>query len=144
MKPNDLHLPEELDERLNEWARHFKDRKRFERAKSLEGRFVAASPGSWDEGWGSQDEIPVQRYAPPVDLRRALLTHAAVMELDRCQRWAVTYGYCYPHLERWQVLKFVKKYTGQRLSWKTYLEVLDTARLRVWSRLCSAMLYKNT
>jgi hypothetical protein len=135
LKVNDLCLPEELDERLIEWARFFKDRHRYERAKSLEGRFEAASPGSWDEGWGSQDEIPVQRYAPAIDVLRALRTHAAVMELGKCQRWSITYGYCYPHLERWQVLKFLKKYTGERLTWKQYLNELDMGRMRVWARI---------
>ena len=136
MNARDLKLPEELDERLREWARFFKDRHHWERVKSLEGRFEAHSPGSWDEGWGSKDEIPPQPLAPAVELPRVLQTHQAVMELDKAGRWKVTYAYCYPHLERWQVLKFLRKYTGHRYTWNQYMDGLDIARMRVWAYLC--------
>jgi hypothetical protein len=135
VKAHEISLPDELDERLKAWARYFKDRHKYERCKSLEGHFEAASPGSWDEGWGSQDEIPPQPVAPALDLHSVLATHAAVMELDKQHKWAVTYGYCYPGMERWRVLKFIRKYTGHRLTWKEYLETLDIARIRVWARV---------
>jgi hypothetical protein len=35
------------------------------------------------------------------------------------------------------VLKFLRKYTGERMSWRDYLDLLDMARMRIWG-----MLYK--
>ena len=126
-------VPPELDERLKEWARYFRDRHRYNRVQSIEGRFNPYSPGSWDSGWG-EPEAP-QSVLPEIKLPRVLLTHTAVHELPRLHRWAITYAYCYANLERWQVLKFIKKYTGQRISWKSYLEVVDIGRVRIWSRI---------
>jgi hypothetical protein len=128
-------LPSECDERLKEWARYFKDRQAFGFARSIEGRFQAHSPGSWDEGWGSQSDIPPPEPRSNVELPRVLRTHSAVMSLDRPYRWVVTYGFCYPYLERWQTLKFLRKYTGKRFSWAQYMDALDIARLRIWAAL---------
>jgi hypothetical protein len=128
-------VPDELDERLIAWARYFRDRHRFERTRSIEGRFNPISEGSWDEGWGTQDEIPPQAPAPILDLPGVLQTHVAIHELPKMQKWAVTYGYCYPGLERWKILKLIGKYTGQRLTWTRYLDELEIARVKLWARL---------
>lgn len=129
----ELRLPEELDERLREWARYFKDRRRYERCASIEGRFNPFAPGAWDEGWG--DPGPPARVHTEVRLKRVLETHEAIQAQERAYKWSITYAYCYPHLEKWQVLKFLRKYTGRRFSWASYLETLDIARIRVWSSL---------
>jgi hypothetical protein len=36
-------------------------------------------------------------------------------------------------LPKYVVLRLVKKYTGHRLNWKAYLELLDIGRMRVWT-----------
>lgn len=125
-----IELPE-LDERLREWSSYFKDRHRFNRCKSIEGRFNPFAPGSWDSGWG--DPGAPQTILPEVKLPRVLQTHACVQSLQKPYKWAITYAYCYPSLERWMTLKLMKKYTGRRFSWKVYLETVDLARMRVWA-----------
>jgi hypothetical protein len=134
VKRQDL-CPPELDELLNEWSRYFKDRHKWERAKSLEGQFNAFSPGAWDTGWGDKGEIPPDPLKPPVELRRVLKTHQAVQELEKRYKWSITLSYCYPSLNRWRVLKLMKKYTGRRFSWNGYLDLLEIARVRVWARV---------
>ena len=132
MKPNEIQLPNELDDRLKEWAAYFKDRRRWERCKSIEGRFNAYAPGSWDAGWGDPEAL--QTILPEIKLPRVLRTHECVMELpSKAQRWAVTFGYCYPGLDRYRVLKALKKYTGRRFTWNGYLDELDMARMRIWA-----------
>lgn len=135
MKPQEIQLPPDLDERLKEWARYFRDRRLFNRCMSIEGRFNPYAPGSWDSGWG--DPGAVQAILPPVVVSRVLRTHECVQGLPKAGKWAITYGYCYPNLERWQVLKALKKWAGRRLTWNEYLDTLDMARMKVW-----AMLYK--
>jgi len=127
-------VPPELDERLNQWATYFRDRHRYSRCGSAEGRFNAHAPGSWDSGWG---DVEASGSVPrELKLSRVLETHACVQGLpDKAQRWCVTYAYCYPHLEKWMVLKFLKKHTGRRFSWKQYLECLEIGRVRIWAQL---------
>lgn len=132
MRQNELKLPSELDERLREWAHYFKDRKRYSRCASIEGRFNPFAPGCWDEGWG--DPGPPQAVPPEPKLPRVLKTHACVMGLpSKAQRWAITFGYCYPSIDRHHVLRALKKYTGRRFTWKAYLDELDSGRMRVWA-----------
>lgn len=136
MKPT-ADLPE-LDERLHEWSRFFKDRHHFSRCASMEGRFNPHAPGSWDSGWG--DPGAPSAILPEIKLGRVLETHKCVMGLGSdswglSRKWAITYAYCYPHLERWMVLKFIKRHTGRRFTWVQYLDLLEIARLRVWTDL---------
>ena len=133
MRRDEIQLPPELDERLKEWARHFRDRRRLERCRSIEGRFNPHAPGSWDAGWGDPEAVP--SYLPPIVLPRVLRTHACVQSLHKPGKWAITLGFCYPGLQRYQVLKILKKYTGRRFTWKSYLNELEMARLRVWACL---------
>ena len=133
MRRDEIQLPPELDERLKEWARHFRDRRRLERCRSIEGRFNPHAPGSWDAGWGDPEAAP--SYLPPIVLPRVLRTHACVQSLQKPGKWAITLGFCYPGLQRYQVLKILKKYTGRRFTWKSYLNELEMARLRVWACL---------
>lgn len=134
MRPSEIKLPDELDERLKEWARYFRDRRRLERCRSLEGRFNPFNPGSWDAGWGDPEAVPA--YLPPVVMPRVLRTHACVQSLpSKSQRWSITIGYCYPSLQRYQVLKILRKYTGRRFNWNGYLDELDMGRMRVWACL---------
>ena len=124
-------VPPELDERLIEWARYFKDRHKFNRCASLEGRFSPYAPDAWDSGWG-EPGAPVAPL-PEILLPRVLRTHEAVQSLERAYKWVVTYGYCFPSLERWQVLKSLRKYTGRRYTWGAYLDALEIAKVRVWA-----------
>ena len=133
MKPKDLQIPQEVDERLKEWARAFRDRRRLERCKSLEGRFNRFMPGARDEAWG--DPGPPEAPLPPLLMPRVLRTHECVQSLQKSQKWAVTFGYCYPGLDRYRVLKALKKYVGRRFTWNAYLDELDIARVRVWACL---------
>jgi hypothetical protein len=135
MRPREIQLPAELDERLKEWARHFRDRRRLERCKSIEGRFNPHAPGSWDSGWGDPEAVP--SYLPPIVLPRVLRTHACVSSLAKPGKWAITLGYCYPGLQRYQVLKILRKYCRKRFTWNAYLDELDMARLRIWACLDS-------
>lgn len=64
-------------------------------------------------------------------LRRALLTHDAIQQLDKKYKWALTYAFCYPSLEGRIVLRLMKKYTGHRMNQRQYEEVLYIAMVRV-------------
>lgn len=133
MKREQTQLPAELDERLNEWGRYFKDRHRYSRCASIEGRFNPHAPGCWDSGWG--DPGAPSAILPEIKLPRVLQTHECVMALQTQYKWAITYAFCYPSLEKWMVLKFLKKYTGRRFSWNAYLETLEIGRVRTWAAM---------
>lgn len=133
MKPWDL--PSDVDERLWEWAFFFRDRKKLETCRSIEKRYRATSEDFAAEGWGDTETAPSVRPARNLVLLRALETHEVIQGLDRKYKWALTYGYCYPSLPRYLTLRLMKKYTGRYLTWKTYLETMDIARMRVYSLL---------
>lgn len=116
------------DDLLREWGRYFRDRRQFERCKSIEGRFRAMPEDYEREGWG-EPGAPV--VVPPINVLRVLKTHEAVMETPKLQRWCITYAYAYPGLPRFVVLRCMRKWTGRRLNWKTYMEALDVGRFRV-------------
>lgn len=119
------------DERLREWAYFFRDRKSLERCRSIESRFRAASEDFAVEGWGDMDAAPSVRPARSYQLLRALETHEAVQELDKLYKWAITFGFAYPYLPRFVVLRAIKKYAGRKVTWQAYLEALDIGRMRV-------------
>lgn len=119
------------DELLREWATFFRDRRRLEHCRSIEHRFRARSEDFASEGWGDMDAAPSVRPARSYSSLRASETQDAIQQLDRVYRWALTYGYCYPHLPRFVVLRCMRKFTGRRLNWQAYIEALDIARFRL-------------
>lgn len=132
MRPQEIQLPDELDERLREWARAFKDRHRWGKCGSLEGQFNRFMPGVREESWGPPE--PPGAILPPLMMPRVLRTHECVMSLpSRSQRWVITFRYCYPGMARHQVLKAMRKYTGKRFSWKEQENELEMAKMRVWA-----------
>ena len=133
MKANDLprDVVHDVDERLWEWAYFFKDRKRLQSCKSIEHRYRRQSGDADPEGWG-EPVSPKTQPARSYRLLRALETHEVIQGLERKYKWALTYGYCYPSLPRYLILRLVKKYTSHRLTWKSYLETLDVGRMRVY------------
>lgn len=122
---------ETTDERLREWAHFFRDHKFREHCRSIEHRFRRSSDDADPDGWGDEEAAPSVKPGVSYTLRSALETHEAIYQLDRIYKWALTYGYCYPSLPKFVVLRCMKKYTGRRLNWKAYLDVLDIARVRV-------------
>jgi hypothetical protein len=132
MRRDEIRVPEEVDERLREWAAYFKDRKRWDRCKSLEGLYQPHSEDYAKEGWGSNESAPTQPRLP-VNVLRAIQTQELIQQLDRKYRWAITYGYCYPSLPKHMVTRLMKKYTGVRMSWALFLETLDIGRMRVYA-----------
>ena len=128
--------PPELEERLIEWSRYFKDRHKYSRCASLEGNFNPYAKGAWDTGWG--DPGAPTEVLPDVVVPRAIQTNEAILSLGsdslgKIYKWTITYHYCFPGLERWRILKALKKYSGRRLTWDKYSECLDIARVRVWT-----------
>lgn len=132
-------LPPDLDERLWEWGYFFRDRKRLEQCRSIEHRFQPHSEDFAAEGWGDEEAAPSVQPARSYRLPRAIETHDVIQQLDRKYKWVLTYGYCYPSLPRFVVLRALKKFTGSRLTWKSYLETLDIGRMRVYAMLSSAI-----
>ena len=116
------------DERLKEWGRYFRDRRMAGRCRSIEHRFRATHEDYEQEGWG-EPGAPVVRL--PINLQRVLKTHEAIMSLDIIYRWTLTYAYAFPSLPRFVVLRCMRKFTGRRLNWQSYLEALDIARFRL-------------
>ena len=132
---------ESTDELLREWAHFFRDRKAFERCRSIEHRFRATSDDFAAEGWGDEEAAPSVRPARSYSVLRASQTQDAIQELDRIYRWALTYGYCYPHLPRFVVLRCMRKFTGRRLNWQGFLGTLDVARFRLHTTIgCTNLL----
>lgn len=58
-----------------------------------------------------------------------------VMRLPLLQRWCVTYAYAYPGLPKFVVLRCLKKYTGERVNWKVFLDQVDMGRIRIWAQI---------
>ena len=130
-------VPEETDELLREWAHFFRDLKRLEHCRSIEHRFRARSEDYAAEGWGDAEAAPRALPARSYSLRSALKTHDAINQLERLYKWALTYGYCYPGLPKFVVLRCMKKYTGRRLNWAGYMDTLDIGRIRVHTTIIS-------
>jgi hypothetical protein len=128
------------DERLREWAFFYRDRKSQSRCKSIEHRFRATSDDFAAEGWGDMESAPSVRPGRSYSTLRADQTEDAIRELERIYRWALTYGYCYPHLPRFVVLRCMRKFTGRRLNWQAYLELLDIGRFRIHTTISCANL----
>ena len=128
----------DVDELLREWGHFFRDRKSFERCRSIEHRFKPHSEDFAAEGWGDMDAAPSVRPARSYSILRAEKTQDAICQLDRIYRWALTYGYAYPGLPKFVVLRCMKKFTGRRLSWAAYLDVLDIGRMRLHTTIFSA------
>lgn len=130
-QPAGLELTDEL---LKEWAWFFRDRVRLERCRSIEHRYRATSEDFAAEGWGDMDAAPRIQPARSYKLLLALETHEIIQSLDRLNKWALTYGFCYPHLPRFVVLRCMKKFTGKRLTWTGFSDLLYLARCRVHAR----------
>lgn len=124
------------DERLREWAYFFRDRKQLERCRSIESRYRRHSEDGDPDGWGDEDSTPQTSPARSYQLLRALETHEAIQSLDRIYKWAITFGFAYPYLPKFVVIRAMRKYTGRRLTWKAYLEALDIGRMMVHTTIC--------
>lgn len=131
-------LPEDLDDRLWEWAYFFRNRKKLETCKSIEGRFQAHSDDFAKEGWGDVESAPVVGPAKSYRLPRANETNDAIQTLDKKYKWALTYWYCYPGLQKHVTLRLMKKYAGRWMKWIDYLEVKDIGRIRVYALLTTS------
>ena len=83
------------------------------------------------------DAAPSVRPARSYSLLRAEKTQDAISRLDRIYRWALTYGYAYPGLPKFVVLRCMKKFTGRRLSWAAYLDAIDIGRMRLHTTIFS-------
>jgi hypothetical protein len=120
-------LPE-IEERLREWAIHFKDRRRMERCRSIEHRYQRKAGD--EEGWGDIEAAPI---APRVSVNvlRAIQTNEAIRQLPKMQAWSITYAYCYPHLPRGLVLRCLRKWIGKPVTWKVFIEQVEIGRFRV-------------
>jgi hypothetical protein len=131
MKSETFQIPPEVDERLREWADYHRDRRRFMRCGSLEGRYKRVA-GEDDEGWGEIESAPQATRARPRDwILRAIETNEALMKLQIVQRWALTYAYAYPGLPRFVVLRALKKFTRRHITWRQYLDQVDIGRIRL-------------
>lgn len=135
------HLPdlEEADELLREWAWYFRDRRSFDRCKSIESRYKRASEDGDPDGWGDMDSAPKTAPARSYSVLRAMKTQDVLINCTTLiQRWAITYSFAYPGLPRFVVLKCMRKWTGRRLNWQSYLDQLDIGRCRVHTTLFSS------
>jgi hypothetical protein len=131
MKPYDL--PSEIDERLWEWAAYFRDYRPTGRCASLEGRYQRHSDDMEADGVSEESREAPKPPRPRDWVLRAIATHDAIQQLDKQYKWALTYAYCYPGLPKFVVLRLMKKYTGRGMAWARFLDVVDIARMRVWT-----------
>jgi hypothetical protein len=121
----------DADVLLREWAFYFRDR-RGQRGTcwSIEGRYRKEGDGTTPDGL---DAAPRDSSREVIEksLLRAYRTHEVVSSLPLRSKWSVTYHFCYPHLERWQVLMFLKRWLRVRVSWKDHEEAVEMGRVRV-------------
>lgn len=124
--------PPEIDDNLKLWAAYFRDYKPTGKCGSLEGLYQRHSDDLGEEVSEEVREAP--KPPRPRDwVLRAIDTHEVIQTLDVKYRWALTYAYCYPSLPKFVVLRLMKKYTGRQYRWDRYLEMVDVARMRVWT-----------
>lgn len=135
MKAEGFQIPEECDQRLREWADYFRDRRRWLRCGSAEGRYKRFADDPDPEGWGEPESVPKPPERPRDWVLRAIETNGAIMQLQLVQRWALTYAYAYPGLPRFVVLRALKKFTKRHLTWNQYLDHVDIGRIRVWTHI---------
>lgn len=126
-----------VDDRLREWAWYFRDRKQLNHCKSIEHRFQAHSDDFAAEGWGDMESAPKAQPSRSYQVLRALETHEVIGHLPLVNKWAITYGFCYPYLPKFVVLRAMKKFTGRRIAWKAFIEALDIGRFRVYTSIFS-------
>ena len=86
-------------------------------------------PGD-DEGWGDMDAAP-STPRMTINILRAIETNDVVMQLNKVQKWSLTYAYMYPGLPKGMVLRVMKKWVGRPVSWKVFCEQLEIGRYRV-------------
>lgn len=135
-------LPKDLEDRLNSWARYFRDRRRFGQCGSAEGNFRPHSGDFAKEGWGDPAPPDPQLPARSRGILEAIETNAAIIELSATQKWAITYYYCYRHLKRHIVLKAMRKFTGRRINWEQFSEQVNSAHVRLNYMIYTARLTK--
>jgi hypothetical protein len=128
----------EVDERLREWGYFFRDRRQLSHCRSIEHRFRRRSDDADPDGWGDMESAPKTQPRASYFLDRALITHEAVQQLPKLNKWVVTYAFAYPGLPKFVVLRALKKWTGRRLNWKGYEEALDIGRCRVYTTILSS------
>ena len=132
MRP--VNTPPELDDRLREWGHYFRDRFfRRRTCASAEKLFRATSDDFGPSGWGDNESAPRTQQPPSWTIRRALETHDYLHRLDLHYRWALTYAYCYPNMDKYRVLTAMRHRTRKRLNWNQFLESVDVGRIRLWA-----------
>ena len=119
-------LPQDFEARMKEWGRYFGDRRRLQTCGSAEKNYKRRSDDPDYEPVLVRDEFM---------LKRVLATHEAIQAEDRSSKWALTLNYCYRQMQRGHLLGVMRKMTGRRLGWYSYLDLLDSARIRVYCRL---------
>jgi hypothetical protein len=126
----DFQIPSEMEDRLWAWARFFRDRHTLGKCGSAEGNYRLSSEDSEKEGWGTPapPQIVPARSASVLE---AIQTNEEIMKLPAVQKWSITYHYCYPSLPRFVVLKCMRKFSGERLTWLKFQEQVDLARIRL-------------
>lgn len=136
----DFPIPEEVDERLKEWGAYFKDRASKSQLGSAESRYKPHSDDYAAEGWGDPEATP----APPPRPRNWVLRAQEVQDVitglaksveGKRYAWVLTYAYAYPYLPRFVVLRCIKKFTGSRITWSAYLDMIEIGRYRVHALL---------
>src|SRR5688572_9855544 len=127
-------VPYECDERLQDWACYFRDYRSRERCKSLEGRYQRHSDDLGEDVSEDVREAP-KRPKTRDWVLKAIQVHEALQQLDRQYQWALTYSYCYPSLPKFVVLRLMRKYTGRRMGWNAFRDLVDIGRIRVWTLL---------
>jgi hypothetical protein len=124
-------LPNDFEARLREWGGYFRDKRQKMRCGSAEGMY---RPRAGD--WGDDEDIPRNTLIrDEMTLGRVLETHDAIQAEGAAPKWALTLAYCHRHLDKGRLLGVLRKMTGRRFGWYAYLDLLDAAKVRVYSRL---------
>jgi hypothetical protein len=128
-------IPPDAEQRLKEWGEYFRDRRSHTVIGSAEGRYKRRAGDPDVYGWG---ETSVVQEAPKERnwILRAQQTNDVVMKQQLIYRWALTYAFVFPYLPRFVMLKCMRKFTGRRLSWNEFNQVVEIGKTRVYSALC--------
>lgn len=124
---------DEVEERLKEWAFYFRDKHTLSTCGSAERLYKPHSDDYSIEGWG--DPPPVPKAPMKRSIRRAIEVNEALVKIPVLNRWAITYGYAYPYLPRFVILRCMKRHARARMTWREFLDAVELGKVRIWKVL---------
>ena len=135
MPPQVIEFPHEFEDRLREWARHFRDRGyRQQSCCSAEKNYKRHSDDFDLEGWGEYHGSAPRAPAASYSVLRAIETEVCLQRAcNLAEKWVITYAYAFSGLPRHVLLGAMRHRTKRRLSWRGFEDLLLSAKARLYT-----------